>query len=125
MKSFQQKRGFRNIIHSRPILALLGILVLIFAWSMIGFMNKMQMTIENRKIAEDKVAQLEEKKEKLSYDITRLKTDQGVEESIREKFGLAKEGEGLIIIIEYKNKPAVKVASPKGFFSFLKNWLQL
>ena len=125
MKSFQQKRGFRNIIHSRPILALLGILVLIFAWSMIGFMNKMQMTIENRKIAEDKVAQLEEKKEKLSYDITRLKTDQGVEESIREKFGLAKEGEGLIIIIENKNKPAVKVACPKGFFSFLKNWLQL
>ena len=109
MKSFQQKRGFRNIIHSRPILALLGILVLIFAWSMIGFMNKMQMTIENRKIAEDKVAQLEEKKEKLSYDITRLKTDQGVEESIREKFGLAKEGEGLIIIIENKNKSSLRL----------------
>lgn len=124
MKSFQPKRGFRNIIHSRPVLALLGILLLVFAWGVIGFMGKMVATVENRKIAENKVAQLEQEKEKLSSDIAKLKTDAGVEESIREKFGLAKEGEGEIVIVEDKNPPKASDSHSKGFFSFFMNWFK-
>lgn len=122
MKSFQRKRGFRNIVYSRPVLAFLGVLVLIFAFGIIGFMSKMKVTIENRKIAESKIAQLNKEKEKLSSDITKLKTDQGVEESIRQKFGLTKEGEGLIVIVEDKNGPKIPLGTNAGgFFSFFKN----
>src|SRR3989338_575841 len=98
MRNFQQKRGWRNILESWPILIFLGILVLFFAWGVIGFMGKMATTRENRKIAENKVAELREEKEKLSSDINKLNTDSGIEENIREKFGLAKEGEELIVI---------------------------
>lgn len=121
MKSFQPKRGLRNIIHSRPVLVFFGILLLIFASVVIGFMGKMQVTIENRKIAESKVAQLEREKEQLSFDIAKLKTKSGIEESIRDKFGLAKEGEGMIVIIGDKKEPKVADQSPNGFFSFFKN----
>ncbi|MEK7539588.1 MAG: septum formation initiator family protein [Patescibacteria group bacterium] len=121
MKSFQQKRGFRNIINSRPVLVFLGILVLIFAWGVVGFMGKMQITIENRKTVENKMAELRKEKDKLSSDISKLKTESGVEESIRDKFGLAKEGEGKIIVIEDKNPPEVPKQEPRGFFSFFTN----
>ena len=121
MRNFQQKRGFRNILHSKPVLVLLGILVLFFAWGVTGFLGKMNITRENRKIVENKVAELQKEKEKLSSDIAKLKTDQGVEESIREKFGLAKEGEGQIVIVEDKNPPAITDTSSGGFFSFFWN----
>ncbi|MFA6076853.1 MAG: septum formation initiator family protein [Candidatus Paceibacterota bacterium] len=127
MKNFQKKRGLRNIFHSKPVLIFLGILVLIFAWGVLGFMERTRMTIENRKIAESKVAELEKEKEKLSSDIEKLKSQDGVEESIRSKFGLAKEGEGMIVIVEDKNKPEVAPNSSDGFFPFLffwKNWFK-
>jgi len=121
MRNFQQKRGWRNILESWPILIFLGILVLFFAWGVIGFMGKMATTRENRKIAENKVAELREEKEKLSSDINKLNTDSGIEENIREKFGLAKEGEELIVIVEDKNVLENQKASSSGFFAFFKN----
>jgi len=127
MRSFQQKRGFKNIVYSRPVLAVLLLLVVIFAWSVVGFMGKMQATIENRKIAENKIVELEKQKEQLSSDIAKLKTEGGVEESIRDKFGLAKEGEGEIVIVEDKNLLSAPVPASSGFFPFLffwKNWFK-
>ena len=91
---------------------------------MIDFMGKMAITAENRKIAENKVRELEEDKEKLSANIAKLKTESGIEETIREKFGLVKPGEDVIIIVEDKNLPVVNDIPPSGFFSFIKNWFK-
>lgn len=121
MKDFQHKKDFQNILYSRPVLVFLGLLVLFFAWGVFGFMGKMQTTEENKKMVENKVIELQKQKEKLSLDIEKLKTDEGVEESIRTKFGLAKEGEGEIVIVEDKNPSPPMEKSNGGFFSFLKN----
>src|SRR3989344_5966336 len=99
MRDFQQKSGFRTIFESWPVLAILGIVLVFFAWGVIGFMGKMQMTRENRKIAENKMAELKQEEAKLSSDIAKLKTDEGIEASMREKFGLAKVAEGLIVVV--------------------------
>ena len=123
MRNFQRKRGFRNILESWPALILLIIMLLLFTYGVVGFMIKMQATRENRKIAENKIAELEGEKEKLSSYINKLKTDQGVEESIRDKFGLAKEGEGMIVVVEDKNPPESEKKS-EGFFSFFTNWFK-
>ena len=121
MRSFQRKRGLRDIIHSRPILAVLGLVALFFAWGVIGFMSKAQITRENRQIAENKIAELEEKRERLSLEIAKLKTESGIEENIREKFGLAKEGEGLIVVVENQSEKEAEESQSGGFLSFLKN----
>jgi len=124
MRSFQRKRNWRSVIQSKPVLTILIILLFFFAWGVMGFMGKMQLTVENRKIAEEKLKDLEEKKEKLSSDIDKLNTENGVEESIRLKFGLAKEGEGVIVVVPDPNKPEEKPAKSSGFFSFIKNWFK-
>jgi len=111
-------------LQSKPVLVFLGVLVLFFAWSVFGFMGKMQTTRENRKIAEDKLKQLQKEKEKLSSDIAKLKTDEGIEESIRTKFGLALEGEGEIVIVDDKIPPKVQETSGGGFWSFFTNWFK-
>jgi hypothetical protein len=55
-------------------------------------------------------------------DIASLKTDKGVEENIREKFGLVKDGEQMIVVVEDPKLADSKDAkNDGGFFSFLKN----
>ncbi len=124
MRNFQKKSGWRNIAESRPVLAFLGVLVLFFAWGVVGFMNKMIDTSRNKKIAEDKVAQLEQSKAKLSADINKLNTPAGKEESIREKFGLAKEGEGLIVVVDDKTEVATPPQNSGGFWGFFTRWFK-
>ncbi len=111
-------------MQSKPVLALLAVLVLIFAWAVFRFMLKMDQTRQNRKAAESKVAQLEKEKERLSADLAKLQTIEGTEEAIREKFGFAKEGEGLIVIVDDKNSSAEKKKAEGGFFHFFKNWFK-
>jgi cell division protein FtsB len=125
MKNFQQKRVWKNIVQSKPVLAILGIVILFFAWNILGLWNKMQETSKNKKIIEDKVAELQQRKNSLTSDINSLKTDQGKEKFFRENLGLAKEGEGEIVVVEDKNPPpsSEKPAS-SGFFSFFKNWFK-
>lgn len=96
--------------------------MLIFAWNIWGFWDKMKETDKNKKMIEDKVVALKQQKEKLSSDINSLQTDRGKEKLFRENFGLAKEGEDLIVVVEDKNPPAVpKPAPSSGFFSFFRN----
>ena len=125
MRSFQKSGRLKRIIQSKTFLIFFGIVILAFIYSMFDFIGKMEETGKNRKIVEDKITELEKSKEKLNSDITKLKTEQGIEESIREKFGLAKEGENMILIIDDKNSSEIpKNTDSGGFFSWLKSLLQ-
>jgi cell division protein FtsB len=122
MKSFQKKERFKQIMQSKIFLVFLGIVILTFFFSMFSLMRKMEDTRNNRKIIENKIAELEKSKAEFNSEITKLKTEAGVEESIREKFGLAKEGENMIMIVDdkktQKTEPEV---NSLGLWVFLKN----
>jgi cell division protein FtsB len=96
--------------------------VLVFAWSVFGFWNKMRETSKNMKIIEDKVTELRLKKEKLSANINNLNTEEGKENIFRENFGLAKDGEGVVVIVEDKNKTEPpKAENSSKITTFFKN----
>ena len=102
----------------------LFIILIFFVWGVYGFMVKMRETQKNKKESEAKVTQLEKSQAKLSTDINKLQTPGGIEEDIRDKFGLAKEGEGMIVVVEDKNSPAIPAENKGGFFSFFMNWFK-
>lgn len=121
----QEKSGWRRAMESRPVLILLAILVVVFAVSLVGFTRKMRETAKNKEIAEQKVADLEEEKNQLSDQTAKLQTDEGVEESIRDKFGLVRPGEGVIVITDPPDAaPDAGAQKPGGFFSFIKKWFK-
>ncbi len=125
MKNPEWKRGWRNIVQSKPFLILFGIVLLVFSWNIFGFWNKMQETVKNKKIVEDKVTALKQQEKNISTEINNLSTDQGKEKFFRENLGLAKEGEDVIIIVEEKTPPETpQDTSPWWFFSFFKNWFK-
>ena len=125
MRNFQKGGKLKHLTESKLFLVFLGILILVFVYSIFGFMNKMEETGKNNKIVQDKIAELEKSKGKLDSDINKLKTDKGIEENIREKFGLAKEGENMILVVDDKNSTeASQKTDSGGFFSWLENLFQ-
>ena len=125
MRNFQQKNKWKDFLQSKPVLYLFGFFVVIFIWNMFGFIKKANDTANNRRIAEEKIANLKKEKDKLTLDIDKLKTDKGVEESIREKFGLVKEGEGVIVVVDDKNaKNNTENNESKGFFANIMGWFK-
>jgi cell division protein FtsB len=124
MRNFQHKGGVKNIMQSVPVLVILFVVLLFFAWGVIRFLIKMNNTSRNREIAENKVIELSKQRDQLSGDIESLKTDRGLEENIREKFGLAKEGEGVIVIVDDKNAVEAEVKKENWLTLFFKNWFK-
>lgn len=121
MRNFQEKKNFRKIMHSKIVLIILGVLVLLFIYNVIKLANKAVDTKRNREIAEKKIAELQIQKEELTKEIEKLSTEKGIEEDIREKFGLGKEGEGMIVIVDDESKNNnLSEEKSGGFFIFLK-----
>lgn len=122
MKNFQEKRGFKYLIQTKPFLIFLAIVIIFFTFNIVKLVGKMNETVKNRKIAEEKVIELQQRKQKLLGDIKKLETDKGKEEIFRENFGLSKEGEGMIMVVEDKNqKKPEEEKSENSIFSFFKN----
>lgn len=122
MRNTGTKITFKKIVESRPFLFLLGVLLLLFAWSVLRFWGKMAETGRNKDLVEQKALALREKKAKLESDIERLNTEEGKEEFFRENYGFAKAGEELIVVVEDKNKgiePNERERS--GFWAFIVN----
>ncbi|OGI70994.1 hypothetical protein A3B84_02345 [Candidatus Nomurabacteria bacterium RIFCSPHIGHO2_02_FULL_35_13] len=125
MGNFQKSGRLRRIMQSNIFLIFLGIIILSFSFSMFSFMGKTEETIRNKKIIEDKITELEKSKEKLNSDIVKLKTEEGIEENIRDKFGLAKEGENMILITDDKKQTETQKEPDSGlFWSIIKSWLK-
>ena len=108
-------------MQSKPALIIFGIVILAFAWSIIGLVGKAEDTAKNKKNVADKIAELQKEQDKLSSDIQNLGTDQGKEAAIREKFGFGKAGEGMVVVVDDKNTTAVQDSKPNNFIDFLKN----
>ena len=107
MKNFQRRKKRISLAQYRLILLVLIVLIVLISWSVIGLIGKARDTFKNKNIAEDKITNLQIQKEKLLSDIEKLNTEKGVEENIREKFGLAKGEEGMIVIVDDKNWPTL------------------
>jgi len=122
MRKFQEKNKFKNFMRSKPVLVLLTIILIAFVWNIVNLTIKLEDTYKNKKIEQEKISDLENRKAKLSTDIDKLNTDKGKEEAIRENFGMVKEGEQVIVVVDDKNQTTDEPKSEnKGFFSFLKN----
>ncbi|PIP68733.1 hypothetical protein CO033_03270 [Candidatus Nomurabacteria bacterium CG_4_9_14_0_2_um_filter_32_10] len=125
MRNFQKGGKLKQIMQSKFFLIFLGIIILVFAFNIFNFINKMVETGKNKNLVEDKIIELEKSKEEFNSEINKLKTEKGIEESLREKFGVAKEGENMIMVVEDKNLPVKeKEENSSGFWSFIKSWFE-
>jgi len=75
------------------------ILILSVRGTYTSFAKKHTSSLEEKKF-EKKLSELKDKKKKLELKINSLKTDRGLEEELRGRYNVIREGETLIRVIE-------------------------
>ena len=100
MFDFYERRRIKQWLYSWPFLIVLIITSIFLAHGVWGVYQQERLTrvIKNQRLTH--LEELEIREDALQEEINRLNTERGIEEEIRQKFEVAKEGEGVIVIVE-------------------------
>lgn len=104
MLDIRQKAKLRRMMYAKPTILFLAIMVTLVTRGAWGMYQKSKEAEDKRAKAEERLAELKEKERTLSKDIVDLSTDRGIEEEIRDRFMVAKEGENVMIIADPEEK---------------------
>ena len=128
MFDFYEKRKIKQLLYSWPVLFLLAVLFILLLNGVWGVYEQEKETRINKNQRLLYLEELKERKNVLQEEIDRLKTPRGMEEEIRQKFEVAREGEGVIVIVDAPDSEGDrKINGHKGIlnrfldFIFLRN----
>ena len=102
MKEFQKKQKIERKIYSKTTVIILVVVVAWLAWSVWGAAGNKWQSHKSRSEAEERLADLKAEYGELTAEAEWLKTSQGMEEEIRERFDVARSGEKLVILVDAK-----------------------
>ncbi len=125
MLEFQEKRKLRRFLYSRITSVILLVIIFFILKGVWGVYEKQSIAKENLKKISTNFNTLLERELILTSEINRLKTDIGVEEEIREKYGLVKPGEEVLVIIdddEVVGSPSI--SSGSNFWQKIVDWFK-
>lgn len=98
MLEFREKRKLKQILYSKLTLVVLFIIVLYLASTVLSVYQKEKSTRVAKERQEREYEELSERESVLRIEIERLSSNRGIEEEIRSKFEVGREGERIIII---------------------------
>lgn len=122
MYRFEQRRDPTRLMWRRLLAAGLLILLAIGVRGVWGVYHKAQESRELRIEAEATLHDLQAREAELRSDISMLRTERGVEEELRERYDLAKDNEGVVVIVEPPAPPSELAPTTlqrfRGWFSW-------
>ena len=122
MVDFQQKKKIRKIIYSRITIIILFVVIIFLAKAVYDIYVKERMSSEGVSMIEKDYNSLKERQDMLKYEISKLKTKEGIEEEIREKYNVAKPGETVVVIVDSTSSTSTSSGSvSKGFWGSIVN----
>ncbi|MBU1558134.1 septum formation initiator family protein [Patescibacteria group bacterium] len=122
MKDFNEKRKMNNIVYSKVSIFVLLVLIFFVGKGAWGAYSDVILTKENKEIAEQQLRELEEREAKILDEILDLKTEEGQEREIRNKYRVVKEGEHMIMIVDEKNSNYLNTEEDKNFWKKTKEF---
>jgi len=122
---FQEKRKVKRILYSKVTLVILAIVIVVLVNSVWGVYKKRALSKENLEKTQASLEILQAREKLLSAEIERLKSATGVEEEIREKFGLVKPGEEVIIIVDNDSQVSTSTSTRnRSFWQKMIEWFK-
>jgi len=100
MREFQKKQNIKRALYSKPVLVLMGIVFLFLVYVTWNMYTKAMVPQANRISAEEELAELQAREVELMARIEMLGTEEGIELEVRDKFGLVRDGEEVVVIVE-------------------------
>lgn len=100
MKEFKKRRQFKKKLYSKFVIILLILIIILLARGTWGVFQKSRQSKNKLEISQDRIIELNKRQEAIISKIEILKSDSGVEEEIRTKYDVAREGEHVIVIVQ-------------------------
>jgi cell division protein FtsB len=100
MANLKRKNNKIREFYSKIIILVLFIFVLFAMNTTWNLYKKYRESKFNRDIIKTELEKLKEREKKLSIELDKLNTARGVEEELRKKFGIVKDKEGVVVIID-------------------------
>ncbi len=117
-----KERLINKIIRSPLTYVVLIGLSLTFSYSAISTYKKSLIAKQKTRQVEEELQKLIDQESDLKGSLNDMNTPFGVEKSLREKFGIIKDGEKAVIVTEVnEDKNTSEEKESKGFFDFIKN----
>jgi hypothetical protein len=112
MLGFYEKRKLRKILYSKPFIALLCIPTTFLGFAALNaYKGERQTEVKAAEVAHD-LTELTTRQAILEAEVNRLGTTRGIEEEIRRKFDVAREGERVLILVDGEKKVSEPKAPP-------------
>lgn len=123
MLRFHQKKTFWRIVYSKGFIFLCVVAVLFGVRATWRVYQKAFEARANVREAQALLEELQERERFLRAELERLNTPRGVEEEIRQKFPVVKEGEEMAVIVDdpAKNPTTTETVEESSFFVRLWN----
>ena len=125
MFDFQQKKKIRKVIYSKAFLIVLLILIVVLAKATYEIYQKENLSSEDLSETQKEYDGLKTRQSMLNSEISKLKTDTGVEEEIRSKFDVAKPGETVVVVVGNNSSSTNdQNGQNKGFWQSFLGWFK-
>lgn len=122
MANFQQRRDPLRLMWRRLAAVLLLLVVAIAVRGAWGVYEKSKESRILMVESQAKYDELSQREQELRADIAALRSEQGIEGELRERYDLAKEGEGVVVILDQPESPPAprptRIERLRGWFSW-------
>lgn len=97
--------------------------ILLLGFSVWGVYFKYRETKEKKVELQKEMSTLEAREASLKAKLANFDTERGIEEEIRSKFQVAKEGEGVILLVEPNEKSTTTSTDARSVWEKMLGWL--
>ena len=123
MREFQEKRKLKKFLHSRYAIGFLVLIALLMSQAVLGVHKKYEKSKDMALRAKSDLAALAVQENELRDALKDLETPEGREREVRDRFGLVKENERLIILVDNTTAAEEVVPAHRGLWErFLDLW---
>jgi len=102
MDELRKKQKLKKRLYSAPSLAVLLLITFVFVRGTYIVFEKKAESAEYVAALEVKAESLREKQAELTQNIESLKTEEGLEKEVKEKYNVSKPGEKVVILVDPK-----------------------
>ncbi len=100
MFDFHEKRKIRSIVYSKPVVAFLMLVTIVLSFSVYHRYTVAEEMKQKLNVRENELHELEQRAEVLESKVQYLRDERGIEEELRNRFDVVKDGEQVIILVD-------------------------
>jgi cell division protein FtsB len=121
MAEFKKKEEY-SFWYSPLSIVILFIIFSFLVYKVIDLIKKEKETAEKKELILDEIDELRKREDILNKDISKMQTEDGIEDAIREKYKVVKEGEKMVVIVD--NRDQISLEKDMGVDNSFIGWLK-